>query len=154
MSKNKAIVVVGHSDWGKSKTLKALTGGNIHKVRVNIKGYDICIKRMSNDDEPEKEKLLNYLQEIDPNIKPIILITLCPDFDDSSKKTNKILKLLSNKYNNIFFWVLKRKYGSIEEVSNDEIQMLKSFGKVSVFSDKAEASDRALELERFIKSVL
>jgi len=45
----KIIVVIGHSQWGKSRTLKRFIGSS-HKHKLKIKGKKFYVKHMSNDD--------------------------------------------------------------------------------------------------------
>jgi hypothetical protein len=59
-NKGMAYLLVGrHHNWGKSQTLKALTGGSTHKHWIDIiskkdgKTYPFFIRRMSNTDKPE-----------------------------------------------------------------------------------------------------
>jgi hypothetical protein len=47
----KIVFVVGHERWGKSKTLRSLTNGNIHRRRIIISGTEFYVRRMSNDDK-------------------------------------------------------------------------------------------------------
>jgi len=94
MSKGKAFVVVGHSNWGKSRTLRQLTGSK-RKAWIQIKDFRIFIRRMSNDDIAKDLK--EFLEKIDPNFKRIIIITLCPNFDDPDRRTKEILNLLKDK---------------------------------------------------------
>lgn len=160
MQRGKAFVVVGHAHWGKSRTIRSLTG-SIRRRRININGIDIYIKRMSNDDIPKNDipkHLIDFLRNIDNNEFPVIIISLCPNFDDTSKKTVEIIELLQTKYE-IFFWVLKKKYGRKygardDEVRDAEIQRLGDFGEVGIFPDRAEAEIRAAAFRDFIETNL
>ena len=108
MSKGKAFVIVGHNDWGKSKTLYQLT----HKVWqvkwIEIKSTWIFIKRMSNDDIADG--LYDFLNKIEIDVKKNIIITLCPNFNDPDRRTKKILNLLCNKYIPYFFVIKKNRF--------------------------------------------
>ena len=146
----KAFIIVGHSNWGKSRTLRQLTDSP-RRARIEINGISIFVKRMSNDDIPQS--LINFLKKVDPNAKGIIIIALCPNFDDPSRKTEQILKLLKNKYTPYFF-VLKKRYLHDEEVTHAEIQALRSFGTVWVLEQRAEDSARANAFRTFIESHL
>ena len=71
INKGKAFIMVGHSSWGKSKTLNALTS-NSYSIRfINICGFNIFIKRMSNDDI--FYKLFEYIKSFNPKEKPFII---------------------------------------------------------------------------------
>jgi len=64
--KKKAFAVVGHSNWGKSYTLRALTDNTPQYRWWEIKGELFNIKRMSNDDDTEG--LLEFVEGIDHNV--------------------------------------------------------------------------------------
>ena len=151
MPKGKAFVVVGHSNWGKSRTLRQLTGSK-RKAWIRIKDFWIFIRRMSNDDIAKKD-LKEFLEKIDPNVKKIIIITLCPNFDDPDRKTKEILNLLKDKYTPYFF-VLKQRYGKKVEVLDKEIDALKSIGGVEVIKGAVEDTERSRRLKQFIEKYL
>lgn len=152
MNSPKAFVVIGHSNWGKSRTLRQLAGGSRHRAWILLKGgIWIFIKRMSNDDIPDD--LLAFVRRLDPNKKVIIIIALCPDFENSSKKTQLILDLLNKKYS-IFFFVLKNKYDGDDQISETEINTLRKYGKVEVFGPKSEDTIRAQSLRRYVEDNL
>ena len=67
MNKGKAFLVIGYANWGKSRTLKELTNGNVHVRNMLIGGKRFLIRRMSNDDYSEnyKEYIVNLNQEHD-----------------------------------------------------------------------------------------
>src|SRR3972149_11354391 len=156
MPKGKAFVVVGHRNWGKSRTLKALTDGSSHLQTLTIKSFDFYIRRMSNDDVPERlpNQFADFVENLDPNLYPYLIVALCPNFTDPLPKTTTILRELAKKYQ-LFFFVLQHKYGRDKEISGAEIEKLKRFGKVKVFSMKnAEADVRAKEFRAFIESRL
>ena len=147
MKRSKAFVVVGHSNWGKSATLKALTNNSRFPKWIRIKGQDIFVRRMSNDDDPHS--LLKFLKR-QRNQLEALLLTLCPEFQEPSRRTLEILKLLDKHFDQIVFWVLKKKYGGTSEVTQNEIRSLRRFGRGVVFSRSAEARVRAAVLRRFI----
>ena len=147
MPKGKAFVIVGHSNWGKSRTIRQLTGSK-RRAWIQLKDVWIFIRRMSNDDIAED--LRKFLDKIDPNVKKVIIITLCPNFADPDRKTKEILRLLKDKYTP-FFFVLKRRYTTDSEVSDDEISALESVGDVEVLKGKVEDAERARSFKRFIE---
>jgi hypothetical protein len=146
MEKGKAFVVVGHSNWGKSKTLRSLT------EEIYIKGYKIKIKRMSNNEIPFKE-VIDFLNKLDSKKNPVIIITLCPNFVDKSKGTIKILDLLLTKFK-LYFWVLKKRYNHTQEVEDGEIDRLRKYGCVEVVTKVDESNIRAKKFRRFIENNL
>jgi len=152
MKKEKAFIVVGHSNWGKSKTLCSLTEEIWQKKYINIKGYEIKIKRMSNDDISFKE-VIDFLNKLDSKKNPVIIITLCPNFVDKSKGTIEILDLLLTKFKP-YFWILKKSYNSTQEVKDEEIDRLRKYGCVEVFTKVDDSNIRAKEFRRFIENNL
>jgi len=156
MPKGIAFVLVGHKNWGKSRTLKALADGSSHLQTLSIKSHDFFVRRMSNDDVPEKlpNRFTDFVKNLEPNSCPYLIVTLCPSFIDSLPKTKVVLQELVKKYQ-LFFFVLRYKYGRDKEISDDEIERLKRFGEVKVFSTKnAEAEVRAKAFRAFIESWL
>lgn len=150
MPKGKAFVIVGHARWGKSRTIRQLTGSK-RRAWIHLKDIPIFVRRMSNDDIAKD--LRKFLDEIDPDVKKIIIITLCPNFDNPAKETKKILELLKNKYVP-FFFVLKRRYSKDDEISDGEIRALKSVGSVKVLNGKVEDAERAKQFRRFVEQHL
>src|SRR5688500_7379453 len=118
MSKGIAFVLVGHKNWGKSRTLKALSDDNAHLQRITIKSYNFFIRRMSNDDvfKTFPNKFTNFVKELDPDLLPYLIITLCPSFRDKLPKTEFVLQNLAKKYE-LFFFVLRYKYNHDKEIS-------------------------------------
>lgn len=148
MLKPRIFFVVGHEEWGKSETLRALTDGNCHKKRITISGTVFFVRHMSNDDQPES--YINLMKSIDPLNKPFIIAALCPDFERKNAKTESILSILRSKGYELFFWVIEYKFGKSEIVSPKEIQCLRKIGKVEVFSNKDEAAVRSKSFKQFI----
>jgi len=154
--KPKAFLVVGHSNWGKSLTLIALTNNDWRVRRFIIGKHEFYIKRMSNDDSPRS--LCTFVDRVDPDEKPYILATLCPSFigisksaDNPAKRTEEILKTLSKKYD-IYAFVLTERWKSCECISTAEINKLATCCKkiVEVASKNLEAKGRAKRLKEFI----
>lgn len=152
MPKGKIAFVVGHAHWGKSTTLRALTNGNFRLRRTTIAGDEYFIRRMSNDDQPKG--YIKFMMSLDPVIRPYLIATLCPQFDEPSAATSSILAALRAKGYQLFFWVIEQKYGTTEVVTAKEIQRLRGFGKVKVFSNSAEAAARSKTFKRFVENVV
>jgi hypothetical protein len=150
MSKPKVFFVVGHSNWGKSETLRALTGGSHRVRRTTISGVEYFIRRMSNDDLPES--FIKRMTTINPANWPNILAALCPDFDDPEKKTAVVLQALRDKGYELFFWVLHGQYGTGALIQPAELSRLRTFGKVELLSEAAEASARSKKFKAFVAS--
>ena len=150
--KGKAFILVGHENWGKSQTLKSLTDGSRYVKRININGRELFIRRMSNDDKPES--LVRFVKNLNPQHDTYVILTLCPNFHDSKRKTLNILAELSQEYE-LYFWVLKYKYAANKTVSDVEIRRLEEYGEVEVFASKQpESTERAKGLKKFIKKRL
>ncbi len=76
MPKGKIAFVVGHANWGKSKTLSALTNGNYRLRRTTIAEDEFFIRRMSNDDQPKG--YIKFMLSLDPALRPYLIAALCP----------------------------------------------------------------------------
>jgi len=155
MDKGKAFILVGHKNWGKSLTLRALTNDSRYEKTVGIGGHTLIVRRMSNDDIPKS--FIAFVEKLDPLRNRYVIAPLCPDFE--TKQTTAILIKFCSKYE-LFFWVLKSKYnrdrsGREAQISDAEIDVLKQFGIVEVFAKKrAENSERAVNFKSFIKKFL
>ncbi|QTL95167.1 hypothetical protein [Aeromonas jandaei] len=149
MSNKKIIFVVGHENWGKSKTLKALTDNNRYVKNYELGGLSWFIRRMSNDDQPA-----GYYKFMDKFTNPNLIAAFCPNFDDERNEiTINLLKKLSNKGYEIYFWVLKIQFTSGVSMSSNYIDKLKDFGEVEVYSKNSESSIRATELRKYIEKI-
>jgi len=151
MTKSKVVFVVGHSNWGKSQTLRALTNDNYRVRRTSISGVEYFVRRMSNDDLPES--FIDWMVTVNPERWPNILAALCPDFEASEKQTATVLQVLKDKVYKLFFWVLHKKFGSNEFIKPSEISNLRAFGKVEVIEDEWEAPVRGKKFKDFITSI-
>jgi len=152
MPNGRIAFVVGHANWGKSKTLSALTNGNYRLRRTTIAEDEFFIRRMSNDDQPKG--YIEFMLSLDPALRPYLIAALCPQFDDPTAATNSILTNLRAKGYQLFFWVIEHQFGTDEVVTAKEIQRLRGFGKVEVFSATAEAGSRAKSFKNFVKNVV
>lgn len=150
--KPKIVFVVGHENWGKSHTLRFLTNGNWRVRSVKIKGTDFYIRRMSNDDQPDS--YVKFMKSVSPHKKEMIIAALCPNFERQNARTESILKSLTSKGYQLFFWVLQHKYGTGEQIKAEEIKKLKSHGTVELFSSTAEAKQRAALLRTYIETIV
>jgi len=152
MPKGKIAFVVGHSNWGKSSTLKALTGGSHHQRWITVLNEPVFIRRMSNDDK--YESYIDFMRKLDPAIRPYLIAALCPVFGDQDNDTADILKGLRDKGYELFFWVIERKYIGSDSIALNDIERLHTFGIVEVFSRTAEAEVRAKNFKTFAKTVV
>lgn len=145
MARGKAFLVVGHKQWGKSRTLKALTDDNHQARGVSIANHRLFIRRMSNDDKPNDfRKLVRTLR---PSRHEFVILAFCPVFDDDA---DEILSDLKERYD-LHSFVLKHSYDGGRHISDDEIAALRGFGKIEVLDRQVEATDRADALRAFIE---
>jgi hypothetical protein len=152
MPKPKIAFVVGHKHWGKSQTLRALTGGNFHQTRAHILDAEFFIRRMSNDDYPKG--FIKKMLSLDPAGWPYVIAALCPEFEDPRAKTQTILESLRAKGYQLFFWVMERQYGTSNVIAPGEISRLRRFGEVEVMAKTAEAEVRARKFKAFVSKVV
>jgi hypothetical protein len=149
MSNKKIVFVVGHENWGKSKTLKALTDNSRYVKNHELGGLIWFIRRMSNDDRPD-----SYYTFMDKLTTPYLIAAFCPNFDDErSKITVALLEKLNDKGYKLYFWVLKNQFTSGLSMSSDYIEKLKKFGEVEVYSKNSDSSIRATELKKYIEKI-
>jgi len=149
MQRGKAFFVVGHAHWGKSSTLRALTS-NTRVGWFEIKLKLFFIRRMSNDDVPEG--FYDFLRDLDPAKKPLVIIALCPTFEDERERDKLIAALKDFKRNyELHFFVLRHAYLDERRIKENEIANLKRFGEVEILSSpKAEMDERGKAFEKFI----
>src|SRR5579859_6089333 len=82
--RGKAFAVVGHKQWGKSKTLAALTNEDTHQRRCVIKSQEFFVRRMSNDDVPPS--FYARLGNLTPERWPYVILAMCPTFADKKRR--------------------------------------------------------------------
>jgi len=139
---NQIFFVVGHSGWGKSRTLKALTLGNHHARWLSIGARRFSVRRASNDREPER--WAEMIAQLEPSECSHLILALCPAAADVAQ-----LIRLRARYE-LYFWVMRRSYGDNRTVADDEIRLLRALGTVEVFAPRQEQGIRAAAFERFI----
>ncbi len=152
MSQPKIVFIVGHANWGKSSTLRALTGGSHHVRAIELKESRFLLRRMSNDDRPESFKKL--LSRLDPSYWPHVIAALCPKFQDGDDGLESILESLRGKGYRLFFWVMEHQFGTAEKIRATELTSLRRFGKVEVYSPRSEAHVRAAKFRTFVEQVV
>jgi hypothetical protein len=153
MAKGKAFFLVGHEDWGKSETLKALTNGNRHRRYWPINGNRFFIRRMSDDDKPKEYK--HFLEtRLIRDQRPYVLAALCPTLDKrlDNKLLRDLLSAVKRSYE-VFFFVLRNKGDNpVKIIRDDEIAAFDALGTTKVYRIAgATPKDRAKALEKFIK---
>jgi hypothetical protein len=147
---SKIVFVVGHENWGKSKTLKSLTNGSRYIKNYSINNINWFIRRMSNDDYPDK--YYDFMDNLDIKTKSNVIAAFCPNFDEKrNEKTVEILNSLKNKGYDLYFWVIEHQFITKKKMDSSFINELKNFGEVKIYSKCEEANLRALALKDFIK---
>ena len=152
--KNRIAFVVGHSHWGKSYTLRALTNDNYRQRRISIKQYEFYIRRMSNDDRPDydPESYFNFMSSLNPNKTPYLIASFCPNFDRS--ETEKLLRALTTKGYELYFWVMERQFNGLGIVTKAEIERMTKLGTVAILPSAKEAPTRARLFKQFVSNVV
>ena len=143
----KAFVLIGHRHWGKSRTLRALTGGRLTR-RDRIAGRTFRIRRTSNDDLPSEFE--DFVCSLQPATDPFVIVPMCPNFGGVQPAAESSLQELVGKYQ-VFVWVLRQAYGGGRQINQQEIAELTRFGTVGIdqHSDQ-EDLQRAAAFEVFI----
>jgi hypothetical protein len=149
--KPKAICLVGHENWGKSKTLYYLVGESCHKAWFKIDDKDVFARHMSNDDKPDN--FFDFIAALDTKYKPYVIIALCPNFNREAR-TKDTLDTLRHKGYELYFWVLQNQYDSAGVVSAEEIATLEKHGEVEVYKEKGEAPIRSKALKAYLSKIL
>jgi len=103
---------------------------------------------MSNDDD--EKGLIKFIKLLAPKIPHNLILAFCPAFE-MPRKGKEILEMLHKKYE-LYFFVLKTNYKGTDSRSDDQINVLKDFGKVEVYKKRAEAEERAIAFKKFIKA--
>ena len=153
MDKSRVFLVVGHSNWGKSRTLRALTNGVLTKGLhpwITIDERQFFVRMMSNDDVPSSNPTSypTLIHNLTPEQIPFVIMAYCPEKDSSSP----LITALAKKYE-IFAWVLEHKYDCKESIKESEIKALRKFGMVECYTPKhTEAEARATALVQFIRT--
>ena len=150
---NQAFFVVGHANWGKSRTLRALTGNSFRVRTMPLSNRTFRVGRMSNDDTPPSQRGVSPLQAWQQRIIRLqsrghthLLLTLCPNLE-----ALPFLRLLSKSYR-LYFWVIKQSFVSDAAIPPPQIASLRSLGKVEVSAGKHSDTARAAGLGAFISA--
>lgn len=141
--KQQAFFVVGHSHWGKSRTLKALTGNSAYVRSMSIGGRSFAIRRRSNDDI-DTAPWAARITALESAGHSHLLLALCP-----TTQALPVLRRLSRTYD-LYFWVMKDRFKGTGQITPAEVARLQAFGRVSLFSGQHPARVRARALLNFI----
>jgi hypothetical protein len=152
MDPPRVVFVVGHEHWGKSQTLRQLTGGDSHKRRTTISGAEFFLRRTSNDDDPDG--FVEFIRRIEPSATKQLIAALCANFERNDARTQFILETLRSKGYTMYFFVLEHCYGRDTVVTRDQIARLRRFGNVEIYSQRGEAEARARALRAFVSNAV
>jgi hypothetical protein len=147
----KIVFVCGHSRWGKSLTLRPLTG-DVHQGRVaDVGNPPFRVEKMSNDDVPDDrdDRYFRRLSAHKPEAMPRLIATLCPRTDDP--RVPRLLGALRRRGYRLYFWVLELQFSGPGVITSDELDLLRRYGDVEIFGRRVESSVRADALRRFIR---
>ena len=98
-----AFFAVGHNNWGKSRTLRALTGG-LHRIRnFPLDNRPFQIRRSSNDDELQRWTRL--LDGLNPTSHTHVILTVCP-----TPASQPVLARLRQRGYGLFFWIIRHNW--------------------------------------------
>lgn len=147
-----AILVAGHSNWGKSATLKALTESRLVRS-YEFAGAYFFIRRMSNDDYTGGYK--KFIDECVAKSNGNILAAFCPHFEMGDLRFAEYsLSQLQQQYQ-LYIFSLKYQYSTENRITDQELATMAQFAEVRIFDDQfAEAEDRAAALEEYIESIV
>lgn len=147
--------IVGHENFGKSQTIRALKEMcGSHGRCVIIKDTEFLTRDASNDDRPRP-----YFEYMGKTRRTFIIATLCPKFkalgtDRPAKAIDKMLQSLRKRGYELFFWVIKHQWGAAgsDTVGRDEIRELGRYGAVGVLDGRnVDSRTRAKEFRSFIE---
>jgi len=144
----KAFIYVGHSNWGKSFTLKEITNGNPFKKTVQINQQWVWVRKMSNDDTAVG--LLNFAKTI-PNLNyQNFILAYCPNQNNDQMAMDILNEL--QQHCDLYFFVQEEKFGNSNvKISTQEITPLNNFGTVQILTGQNNNIVRAQEFHKFIQ---
>lgn len=148
--KARIVFVCGHSNWGKSWTLRPLTGGRHQGRWADVGGERFWVRKMSNDDD--SKKFLAYYRGLLPSSRRFVLGTLCPNFSATDQAAREALDTLAANGFTISFWVIEQQQsGRGGRLQRHEIAELKRRGRArfELFRELADPSARAERLRGF-----
>jgi len=146
LKRKKIFLYVGHSNWGKSFTLKHITNGNSKKKIIKLYDKTFRVRKMSNDDN--EVKLLEFVNGIRFTNYQNYIIAFCPK-QLTNQRSLDILNILIS-FSDLYFFVQKKQYHRENMIDDTEIQSLKDYGTVFILEEDLEYNERAEKLLDFI----
>jgi hypothetical protein len=152
MTKKQAFLLVGHANWGKSYTLKALTGSS-WKHWIILQGttakHQVFVRHMSNSDDPK-----SFLKFIQTCTYDKVLMA----FSSHTANAPQLLQIIQARYDIYCFVLMHSCSKSAQIIPQNEITMLSQYsvsGKVFQYTAiQAAPPARAAALKQFIKQNL
>lgn len=151
----KVFIYVGHSDWGKSRALKIITGNNSRQKITQIAQYNVRVRKMSNDDYGTG--LYDWVRTFPNQAYQRFVIAFCPNVPpiagQATEEQNIALDILIElqKTNTLYFFVQEEQFNLPQnKITQQEINWLKTFGTVHTLSGQNADTIRASEFHNFI----
>jgi hypothetical protein len=153
--RKKCFILVGHSHWGKSKTLEALTGkdlGRHLKIEAIDEQLEAYVRRISNDDD--EDALLKFSADLALRIKQdYLILTFCPKIS-ASEKCQAILSNLKSVYD-LYFFVLMENYQQTLHITDEEIALLEKYSpEIQRLYGHHEQDERSKQFADYISKKL
>ena len=149
MQAAKIFFVVGHSNWGKSSLLRAMTDGNSYQKKIIITNTEFFIRRMSNDDQPQG--YVEFMRSLTPQSRPNVVAAFCPKFNSNGDTDPAILQPLKEKGYELLFWVMRNQQGPGGGIITDfEIEKMREAGNTEVFLEKTSPHILAKNFKSFV----
>lgn len=152
----KVFIYVGHSNWGKSRTLKVITGGSSQQRTAQIAGHTVKVRKMSNDDI--ETALLEWVRTLPHLQHNRFIMAFCPHVypqngnPTTSQQIALDILIELQKTNDLYFFVQQEQYGHGQNtITQNEILWMQNFGVLEVFKGQAEATQRAQSFLNFIQ---
>jgi len=153
--RRKCFILVGHSHWGKSHTLRALTEGRLGRhiiipaIDPRLEAY---VRRISNDDN--EDALIRFSGDLALRIsQDYLILTFCPNLS-ARRNCRTILRNLQTEYD-LFFFVLREDYRQRRRITDQEIDFLREYGiEVTILNGHHEREIRAGRFAAFVRRYL
>lgn len=126
--RKRCFILVGHSHWGKSETLSALTNFLPRRRHIVIPSINpdltAYVRRASNDDN--EAALLRFSSTIALRVRQdYLVITFCPKLK-AKRACQTILTNLREQYD-LYFFVLMEDYWQEREITEEELSFMNEF---------------------------
>ncbi|MFC0261391.1 hypothetical protein [Fontibacter flavus] len=155
----KVFIYVGHSNWGKSRALRVLTGNSSRQKTVQISQYNVRVRKMSNDDDGQG--LLNWVRTFPRQNYQRFVIAFCPKVPPITGEATIEQKIALDilielqTTNKLFFFVQHEKFNyPHDQITQQEINWLKTFGSVKILYGQSPDTIRAKDFLQYIHAYI